>query len=288
MVLHLHEHGKTEPKKKLRWMIANPPGALVTMNVTPELAQEMLTYNKGNRPVSESTVKRYAEQMRKGNWRLTFEPIIFSKVSRLQDGQHRCKAGLLAGCNFPARVAFGDDDENFAYINLGKKRGGADVFAINGVPNHTLMAGATRWVWSYDDNKMTGHNTALYPEPYELHAKYLEYNRIQESSHYGWLFSKVHLAPSSPMTAMHYICARKSRQKADVFFEKLATGLDFEGEKDPTYRLRNRLIKNASAEERLRAINIAALTILAWNAMRLKRTPRTFRWNIGEKFPRAI
>lgn len=285
MVVRLHEKDKSDQIDLKRWM-KNPPGDLVALSITPELAAEMLNYNVGNRPISNSTVERYSNMMKSGDWKLTYEPIIFSDALTLRDGQHRLQACVTSGMTFPARVAFGDKDENFAFINMGKKRGGSDVFAIHGVKNHALMAGATRWIWAYEDHKMSGHNAALYPEAFQLYERYLTYPRLPDSTHFGWMFAKEKLAPPSPMTAMHYLCAQKSRKLADRFFDNLASGLNFSGSTDPAYRLRSRLIKNSQAEERLRALNICALTILAWNAARLGRTPRTFRWNVGEKFPR--
>jgi hypothetical protein len=62
--------------------------------ITPQKAVEILdTKNFNNRPVSQFTVDRYAQEMKAGRWKLNGEPIIFGKSGRLIDGQHLCWSG---------------------------------------------------------------------------------------------------------------------------------------------------------------------------------------------------
>src|SRR3546814_18015479 len=86
---------------------------------------------------------------------------MFSKSGRLPDGQHRLLSCIEAGVSIQAYVAFGDDDENFAFIDIGKVRGPADVFAIHGVKNYAAMATATRWVMGYDSGTLSGGSSGL-------------------------------------------------------------------------------------------------------------------------------
>lgn len=63
------------------------------VEVTPQMAQEWLATNaKNNRDLSKVTVKRYANDMVKGQWMVTGEAIKFDRTGRLIDGQHRLQA----------------------------------------------------------------------------------------------------------------------------------------------------------------------------------------------------
>lgn len=297
MVLHLHEHSKTEPRKKLSWLINNPPDEQIQeWTITPEIAKQMLGFNSNNRPISKATVKQYGEEMRAGNWRLTYEPIVFSNKARLIDGQHRLHACLWSGVAFPARVAFGDDDSNFDHINIGKKRTGADVFSIYGVPNAALSAGTTRILMGYFDRAVSGGSDpgAKATPVYKLYQRYIGFNRLQDSIKFGQLCtnnSKT-LKGTSPsvIAAAHYICAQKHRSEADLFYRKTLAGVGIEKTNDPANRLRSAILANAQSgvgDPKMTMRQLLALCMLAWNAMRAGKTPATLKWNADEKFPRA-
>jgi hypothetical protein len=286
--------GKTPTHKKVRWWIQNPPDSAIRLHITPELADEMLQYNTNNRPFSPGVVEKYARQMKGGGWRLIKAPIVFSVSGRIQDGQHRLRACLESGVGFDAWVAFGDAEENFAFIDIGKARGASDIFAINGVKNWAMAAAASRWCMAYDANAMSGGPSGLSfsPVPADIYTYYTNNKRIADSVHVGQKFISARLVSPSLMTALHYICARKSRAQADEFFEKVATGIGFTNRTEPAYKLHKRLIDNATGAERLRLVMLGAFTIKAWNAMRNGTPTGVFRWrgeqNPNEAFPKAM
>jgi hypothetical protein len=67
-----------------------------TMLVTPQTATLWLdTKNSNNRPVSQSTVDRYAQEMKQKRWVNNGQPVIFGKPSdnllnAHHAGDHRC------------------------------------------------------------------------------------------------------------------------------------------------------------------------------------------------------
>lgn len=103
-----------------------------TMLVTPQTATLWLdTKNSHNRPVSQSTVERYVQEMRAGRWVNNAQPIIFGKPSdRLLNGQHRLKAIVISGVSVECTITWGVDDNAFDTIDDGNKRSLADVLAI--------------------------------------------------------------------------------------------------------------------------------------------------------------
>jgi hypothetical protein len=282
--------GSTDFRKQLRWMIKNPPTDTVTISVTPQMADEMLGYNDRNRPQSPNTVRHYARQMKEGKWVYTRQPIIFSAEGRLIDGQHRLAACLESGVAFNVDVAFGAPDEAFSFIDIGKKRQAADIFAINGVARYSTVAAATGWVAQYFEQGDIGRNPGNHGRtPDELYQVFLKHPNIQESVPFGHRVYDAGLAAPAPMAAMHYICSRKSRRDADQFFTVLADGIGFRDKKDPIFKLHKTLQDNRAKpkDDRLSPRRIAAYTIKAWNAWRRNDTVSQFKLADGERFPRA-
>ena len=69
---------------------------------------------------------------------------------------------------------------------------------------------------------------------------------------------------------------------------KLCTGLDL-SENDPILALRKILIKDKMAKANLPTKDRQALIIKGWNAYRLGKTPKFFRWNKDtDAFPNII
>lgn len=72
--------------------------------ITPEVANRMLDRNTGNRSIRASVARRYAEEMKRGSWRETGDPIRVSVNGNLIDGQHRLHAITLSGVPLRAPI----------------------------------------------------------------------------------------------------------------------------------------------------------------------------------------
>jgi hypothetical protein len=278
-----------EFEKKLRWMIQNPPRDSERFRITPAMAEIMLQWNVRNRPLTDSLVKRYTRLMKGGRWSYTGEPLIFS-TERLLDGQHRLAACVASGQAIEALVVFGAPDSAFAFIDVGKTRTAANIFAINGVSNHAIMAAAIQWIVGYEGGGMmsgaaTGH---VGMDHDALYAEYLKHDGLQDSAWVARAFGRAKIVSPSMMCAIHYICARKNRAMADEFFRKVGEGIGFDGKKDPAYKLHKHLVDAAVSQQRVGRKVAAALTIKAWNAYRLNRDVGVMRFGADETFPRAI
>jgi hypothetical protein len=275
--------------KKLRWLIQNPPRDCERMRITPSMAEVMLAWNTRNRPPSGKTIKKYADQMRDGRWHYTGVPIIFS-TDRLLDGQNRLYACVAAGVPFDALVVFGSPDESFAFIDIGKTRTAANIFAIHGVKNHAVMASAIQWVNGYETERhgLMVNGSVSNGDHAWLYEQYLKHEGLQDSAWVAGLFGKVKLVSPSMMVAIHYICAKKHKGEADDFFRKVAEGIGFAGKKDPAYKLHKFFVDGAISGERVGRRTAAALTIKAWNASRRGRDVGAMRFAPEEIFPRVI
>jgi hypothetical protein len=275
--------------EQLRDLIQNPPEGSVKMTITPSMAADMLKWNSRNRPCSQGVVQHYARQMKSGDWHYTRVPIIFSTI-RLIDGQHRLEAILQSEASVEVDVAFGAEDDAFAFIDVGKTRGASDIFAINGVPNAATMSAAIGWVLRYEnassiskDHRFTKQRLTAS----ELYDAYMEREGLQESMWIGSRFSVCRLASPSMMVALHYVCSQKSRRDADHFFEVAAEGVGAEARSEPALHLHTRLVRNATGTEKMSATHIAGLTLTAWNRQRQGRSGRGQSFNPEKPLPRV-
>ena len=79
------------------------------LNVTPSLAEEWLKSNSFNRKISKATVRRYADDMKAGNWNLNHQGIAFDNDGVLVDGQHRLVAVIESGETIKMMVTWGSE-----------------------------------------------------------------------------------------------------------------------------------------------------------------------------------
>ena len=119
--------------------------------ISPARAAEMLEANTSNRPLSRSTVRSFAEAMRRGEWLVTHQGIAFDVDGVLVDGQHRLAAIVVAELPVEMMVFTDVEPGTFDVLDTGKKRNAADVLAIKGEKSTTLLAAMVRTVWQYQN-----------------------------------------------------------------------------------------------------------------------------------------
>lgn len=118
-----------------------------TENITPHKAQTWLDERYGRqRRVSDSRVKFYAKEMKRGKWQPT-NPIALAHVdgnTHLVNGQHTLLAVLESGATLkynPIHIhqvtEMDDIDELYAHYDIGKKRNYADSLRAYRVDEHT-------------------------------------------------------------------------------------------------------------------------------------------------------
>jgi hypothetical protein len=126
-------------------------------DVTPQMAEAGLMHSAGNREVSLPTVKAYAADMVKGDWKKTGETITFVD-GKTTNAHHRMWAGYLSGSTFPCYVVVSAPAEKniFAYYDSGKKRTSADALHIAGWNGAgKVLAGAiTKLAIRYDSGAL--------------------------------------------------------------------------------------------------------------------------------------
>lgn len=119
--------------------------------ITPEIAARILQANSHNRPVRPSVVKRYAQQMKNGEWRLTGEAIKIASNGALLDGQHRLLACLESQQPFEVYMITGLPPDIFDILDTGTPRRVPDVLHIAGEHSVNLLAASLGWIYRFEN-----------------------------------------------------------------------------------------------------------------------------------------
>jgi hypothetical protein len=101
--------------------------------VTPKMAETWLQQNvidgRANRRFRKSHAHTIAEEMRRGEWKLTHQGIAFGSSGRLLDGQHRLSAIVESGTSQRLLVFLDAPEEAYDNHDRGAMRGLADVLS---------------------------------------------------------------------------------------------------------------------------------------------------------------
>jgi len=124
---------------------ASNNGQLIThVAITPEVAHDLLTLNKDNRPPDYTVITRYKDFMLADKWFFTGDVIRISKTGKLLDAQQRLLAIIESGIPQTMHIQTGIDDEAFAVIDSGRTRSGADALALAGYKDVNVLAAAIK------------------------------------------------------------------------------------------------------------------------------------------------
>jgi hypothetical protein len=271
---------------ELLHLVTNHSGTLTGI-VTPEIAGWLLELNTGNRRLDQRSVERFRKILKRGDWMNTGEPIIVSREGVLNDGQHRLTAIKAGGLDAVADVRFGIDRDAFQATGTGKRRTAGQVLGIEGYSNTSCQAAIARLLHHYDSNQMT-----MYRAQVEIPAIL---RMIDSDDRIGQIAAKIQrsrlgVVRTGPFGFVMVVAARTAPvDRIFEFVDIVSSGLG-ESESDPACRLHVKLCERVNKRDRLHQIDLAALTVRAWNAwaegrqlqhLRVADTDRT-----SEGFPR--
>lgn len=136
--------------------------------ISPDKARDYLATNVCNRACSKASVKRWADTMKAGAWKLSSDAIAFDWNGVLINGQHRLNALIETGATMPFLVAYNFPPESKNALDVGKKRALHEIMTINGYPitlNETAICKFIMTPW--------GKGTATNPD-HEVHRAKLK------------------------------------------------------------------------------------------------------------------
>jgi hypothetical protein len=236
--------------------------------ITPGKAEEWLGHNTHNRPLHNSLVAKYADEMKRKQWILNGEAIIFDYNGTLLDGQHRLWACIEANTSFQTVVTRGVSPEAFVTIDTGSKRSSGDVLAIAGVSKDiakSLGAAAVVCI-SYQRGILKSHGAALKSKSSVSRTDILAYvNRHPKLA--DWLIrakqptARWKSAYCSLIASVMFLGSAKYPEQAEEFMHGWLTGENL-GSKSPVLALINRL----ATEKNLGKVIRLGLITHAWNS----------------------
>lgn len=111
------------------------------LEVSPELAADLLAKNTANRAINKRAVARYADAMARGAWLIGNDAICIGKNGVLLNGQHRLSAVVDSGCTVSMLFREDVDQGELFAMDQGNKRVGADIATLTG---HAITRGQAK------------------------------------------------------------------------------------------------------------------------------------------------
>ena len=270
--------------------------------ITPIEAVTYLNSMPGNRPLSNKQVEYLTQQANAGKYFSNVAPIHFDTQGRLRNGQHRMWMVIESEMPQEFMVVRNATEEEIDAMDIGKKRSGGDVLALDGYSNSGVLAGSLLHLWMYENHMIPGHSRSMFSTK---NAPGMTNHRMREfmALHPGMVASVDFmratpsvrlLAAASILTFCHYGITRANKEQGAAFWASIATQ-NFWGQDDPAFRIYDRLTrsKNEKQSNRLALSEVAALTIKAWNFWIQGRNTVYLRWrapghkaHTTEEFPR--
>lgn len=264
--------------------------------IGPKEASKYLERNQNNRPVRKSTVRRYAETMRRGQWKLTPEPIAFDTNGELINGQHRLAAVVESEATIQCVVARGVDPEAFAVIDSGVSRSMGDRLAQVGVAYSTVAATALRMVLLYrgaPDIRWAGGLAAANrllktsQEILELAEQYGE-EALLEAGTLSWRAGGMDVRLNRSATYAVYLLLKEADPNGTMLKEFYRGIVSGEGlvRDDPRLTLRRWAANQAGRQGKGQRTMVAE--IKAWNAFVKGEPLKQIKWVPGEPMPSIV
>lgn len=269
------------------------------LDVTPEVAQSLLSKNTNNRRVSKTKLAQYIDAMQRGQWRFNGDTIRISDTDRLLDGQHRLMAIATTGITQPMLLITGLQDQSFTTIDIGKTRSAADCISLIGVNNPVAIAALARKIiiWNKDrsqvlrNSKKVGGGSSSYgfvaPSNDDI-LDFVDANDLSEYVQKGSLFSsKFSGLTAGEYSFLYYIFANKNQDDAEEFFRLFTTGLA-SSPRNPVLYVRNKIIDGMSSNMQFTG-RVKFITIVkAWNHLRKHEERKVIRVAMDEEIPELV
>lgn len=255
--------------------------------VTPEMAEVYLQCNLNNRPLSRAHITNLAEALKRGEWKMTAEPIKFTNDDLLIDGQHRLHAILEANKGALLSIARNVPADSFDAMDRGRLRSSGDVLAMMNVKYYTAVASGLRLYCQFEQKNTDGTiNLSRVISSQQIENQMKKSPSVHEWAKFSYTGIKKMLN-SGTVVGLGLLFEEKDPQFAKAFFDKLSSG---EGLRkgDPLLTLRDRLMLNRYSNAKLAQRHIIMIVIKCWNASRRNKSLSVLRMGDDEKIQEII
>lgn len=235
------------------------------IDLTPAIAEVLLSRNDGNRKISPHYVDAYARDIEHDNWRFNGEPLIVSHDGKLNDGQHRCAAVVEANKQITAVLVIGVSRDTRTTLDQGRIRTAGDYLSMEGHVDANVLAAAAGYIWQWQTRGQLSPGGTQKPTKSEL-LDLVESAPDIANSVASIPRKGAPAAGGHSMLAFCHWAFSRTAPKADVdtFILGLTGGANLLS-RDPILYIRNRLIGERG---RLRLNDKAELIFRGWNAHR--------------------
>lgn len=261
-------------------------GIIQNIEITPEIATDLMTLNLNNRPIHINTIKRYGGDLGAGDWKFTGDPFKISDKMTFLDGQHRALAIIESGKSMIVNIQTGVPEDSFQVMDTGRVRSSGDALAILGFKEWNSMAAAIRSeIYFREQNKTSGHINNNFVLNHDVVKWVKDENNLKlmlECLDFSLTFlrKKAKFLSVSTWAWTYYILSKKHKKQATEFMSSLATGANL-GFRNPIYLLREKLLKftrTKSGQVGKTDMDIKIkYFIRAWNHYRLGEKPRELK-----------
>jgi hypothetical protein len=244
------------------------------ITVTPEIAAEMLLRNKPNRAVKDKNVRKYADLMRRGEWKLTAQGVSFSRCGRLLDGQHRLLAIVMSGVSVRMTLWFGCEESEFEVIDQGSARTAGDLLSIVGMESANSIAALAGMVL-----RVRHRIVGSIPHQDTLHFAQENAAAMHEAVRASMKATKIR-SKSACALAYFHLREKYEAHTVEPFWEALCSG-ENQRRGSPILRVRDQLLAPTKVGYHLTretSVKMAAAIIMAWNAYRRDKRLTTTAW----------
>ena len=269
---------------------ATPKIVVKLVEVTPDMAFEMLEKNTMNRNIDEKRVRQYAKDMKSNRWAQNGSTIVIAEDGTLLDGQHRLWAITEAKIPVQLLIVYNADKDSIVTMDIGKARTANNILQIEQSAHPGTAAKLTKLLWIHDfmDCNLTPETCRMSVSNSNLRTFYNERKEMIEraanlAEHGKHPFVKAYMALAFCIIGR----STAHRDKLADFFETLKTGANLTT-RHPIMTLRTRLLDNRLKVRTLSVQETLATYIRVWNAYVRGKDLTTIRWNDSEPIPEVI
>jgi hypothetical protein len=258
------------------------------VELSPDLAAQLLELNVANWPISTPQVKKLAKAMAKKDWRLTGQTIVISWADVLMNGQHTCKAVIDSGETVYVAVAYGVDDAAFDAMDDTKKRSAGDVLAVLREGNVHVLGSILTHLQQYEERGATGLGYAPIRSNTDTSLNLARYSDVRR-------FAKRRLLGDVPsrdgvVGACLYLFHKANEAKGQEFLSLIRDGGTKRGH--PIFALSSRLARDLRDKKTITDREYFAILIKTWNYFISGRETAALTWRQSgdspEPFPKIL
>lgn len=253
------------------------------IEVTPEMAMQLLDHNQQNRPLRQRHVQRIAGQILEGKWQYNGDTIKIADSGDVLDGQHRLWAIVEAKRAVESIIVRNVPKAAFSTIDtIRATRSGGDTLALLGVTRYrTAAATALTWLlrwqwgvmadWKAPQNKIENSDVE---EAWKHHPGILQ--AVERAANLRGLVN----APL--MAFLYYAMSNRNAELAERMMETLENPAGV-SVSDPFFRLRSYF--TANHHQRKEPLTTIALAFKAANAAHKQLKIQVLNWRNQGKAP---